>query len=436
MALQDGFANDGRKGRLHVVVIGAGIVGASCALELIRDGHAVTIVEPGQPGGEQAASYGHGCWISPASVVPMSMPGLWRRVPGYLLNPHGPLTIRWRYLPRLAPWLARFLLAGASVAKVEKTALALARLLHDSPQRHRTLADEIGRPDLIRREGLLYAYPDRKALEADALGWRLRRMTGLHWKELDEAALRQREANLAKRYRLGLLVEDGAHCVDPSAYVAQLAATAVARGARLVRSSCRRIVLAGDRLSGVETGDGETIACDRVVVAAGIWSKTLARQAGDRIPLESERGYHGEIDGQSDGPCFPVMPSDGRMANTPTAQGLRLAGQVELASVDAPPDWDRVEILLRHARDTYPALNKREDLKVRRWLGNRPSTPDGLPVIGPSRRTPEVLYAFGHGHVGFASGPVTGRMIADLVSGGGESGALDAFSARRFRWWG
>lgn len=155
---------------MRIVVIGAGIVGASCALELLRDGHEVTVIEPAEAGGPQAASYGHGSWISPASVVPMSMPGLWRQVPGYLLNPNGPLVIRWRYIFKLMPWLVRFLRAGSTVSKVEATASALALLLGDAPQRHQALAAEIGRPDLVRREGLLYAYADRKALEADALG--------------------------------------------------------------------------------------------------------------------------------------------------------------------------------------------------------------------------------------------------------------------------
>lgn len=417
---------------MRIVVIGAGIVGASCALELLRDGHEVTVIEPAEAGGPQAASYGQGCWISPASVVPMSMPGLWRQVPGYLLNSKGPLVIRWRYILKLMPWLIRFLRAGSTVSKVEATASALALLLGDAPQRHQALAAEIGRPDLVCREGLLYVYADRKALEVDALGWKLRRMTGVSWRELDRAELAEREPRLAERYGLGLLVEDGAHCIDPGSYVARIMRVAIDRGAALLRARATGFVFEKGRLIAVKT-DVSQISCDRVVIAAGIWSKTLARMCGDAIPLESERGYHGEIIAPEVGPVHPVMPADGRMANTPTARGLRLSGQVELATIDAPPDWSRVDVLMAHAKGTYPGLAGSPSQKMERWMGHRPSTPDGLPVIGPSSRFPDVIYAFGHGHVGFASGPVTGRIVADQISGRAMNINIGVFSPRRFR---
>ncbi|MCV9960460.1 FAD-binding oxidoreductase [Pararhizobium sp. BT-229] len=419
-------------GEKHTVVIGGGIVGACTALELIRAGQKVTIVDLGEPGGRQAASYGHGCWISPASVVPMSLPGLWKQVPSYLMNPKGPLVIRWRHFPTLLPWLVRFLLAGASVRKVESTAQALSWLLRDSPERHQVLSEKLGMPDLIRRDGLLYAYPDRRAFEREALAWHLRRITGLRWRELDRTALALREPGLDEHYSFGILAEDGAHCIDPGAYVARIAKAALADGAQLVRARVSEFVFEDDRLSGVRTDQG-TIACSRAVVAAGAWSKALARCAGDRIPLESERGYHGVVSLERGGPRHPVMPSDGKMANTPTTQGLRLSGQVELASIDAPPNWRRVDILLEHARKTYPALAKLKDIEIDRWMGHRPSTPDGLPVIGRSSRSPDVFYAFGHGHVGFASGPITGSIVAQQITGNDQPFNIRPYSPRRFR---
>lgn len=418
---------------MHIVVVGAGIVGASCALELLRDGHQVTIVEPGKPGGRQSASYGHGCWISPASVVPMSMPGLWRQIPGYLLDPTGPLVIRWRHIGTLMPWLLRFVIAGSTVPRVEQTARALATLLTDSPARHRAIAEEIGRPDLIRSEGLLYAYPSREHFEAEKLAWHLRRMTGLRWRELDAVELATREPSLSDRYRFGVLAEDGAHCVDPAAYVSAIVELAVARGATLLETKVVDLVFNGGRLIAIGTENGP-LPCNRAVIASGVWSKKLARIAGDHVPLESERGYHGVIASSEGGPLHPVMPSDGKMANTPTSQGLRLSGQVELASVDTPPSWNRVDILLDHALKTYPSLGHKSNLVVDRWMGHRPSTPDGLPVIGTSSRSPDVVYAFGHGHVGFASGPATGRMVADHVAGVHGDRDAKPFSPRRFSW--
>ncbi|BAI74494.1 D-amino-acid dehydrogenase (plasmid) [Azospirillum sp. B510] len=416
---------------MHVVVSGAGIVGASCALELVRDGHRVTILEPATPGGRQSASYGHGCWISPASVVPMSMPGLWRQVPGYLFDPQGPLVIRWGHLPRLAPWLFRFMMAGATVGRVERTAAALASILADSPGRHLALSSEVGCGELIRQDGLLYAYPDRRAFEAEALSWRLRRMTGLKWRELDRAGLEAREPGLSDVYRFGVLVEEGAHCRDPGRYVSAIVAHAVALGARLVPARATGFAFDGSRLAAVET-DGGPIPCDRAVIASGIRSKALAVAAGDPVPLEAERGYHAVVEDGSAGPLHPVMPSDGRMANTPTADGLRLSGQVELASIDAPPNWRRADILVDHAKRTYPGLPGGAEAVRDRWMGHRPSTPDGLPVIGPASRSSDIIHAFGHGHVGFASGPITGRIVADLIAGASPVRDVAPFAASRF----
>jgi D-amino-acid dehydrogenase len=363
----------------------------------------------------------------------MSMPGLWKQIPGYLLNPRGPLVIRWRHIGKLLPWLVRFVLAGATKRRVERTARALSVLLADSPARHEALACELGRSDLIRRQGLLYAYPDRRAFEREKLAWYLRKVTGLRWCELDSARLKAREPNLSDRYTFGILAEDGAHCVDPEAYVSAIADMAVARGAKLTTASATGLIFDGDRLTAVET-DAGPLPCDCAVVASGIWSKKLARIAGDRIPLEAERGYHGVVNSAGTGPFHPVMPSDGKMANTPTAKGLRLSGQVELASVDTPPAWNRVDILIEHALETYPALGPREELSIDRWMGHRPSTPDGLPVIGVSSRSSDVFYAFGHGHIGFASGPITGRIVADEISRKSGNRDIMPFSPRRFRW--
>ncbi|HAE46034.1 MAG TPA: amino acid dehydrogenase, partial [Tistrella mobilis] len=169
----------------QAVVIGAGIVGVCAALALRQAGLAVTLVDPDEPGGEQAASYGNGAFITPASIIPMSVPGLWRKVPGYLLDRDGPLTIRWRHLPRLTPWLLRFLAAGMTTARVERTAAILSGLLHDAPDRHAALAAAADVPGLIERRGVLYVYPDRAAFAAEALSWRLRRTAGVVWRELD-----------------------------------------------------------------------------------------------------------------------------------------------------------------------------------------------------------------------------------------------------------
>jgi D-amino-acid dehydrogenase len=414
----------------HVVVIGAGIVGAATALELLRDGHRVTIVEPGDPGGEQAASYGNGTQLNPSSVIPMSAPGLWKKVPGYLADPLGPLAIRWSYLPRLLPWLWRFVRAGATEARVAAIAHALRPLLLEAPERHRRLAEEAGVGDLIACQGVLYVFPSRADFEAEGLSWRLRRENGVRWLELPEDELRQREPTLDRRYKFALLVEENGQCRDPGAYVNALVQHACALGATLRRARATGLRIESRRLRAVRTDAGD-IDCDKAVIAAGAWSKMLAAAAGDRVPLETERGYHVLIENPGIAPRYPLSPSDGKMACVMTPQGLRLAGQVELAGLAAAPNWARADVLRDFARRVFPNLPA--DMQVKTWMGHRPSMPDGLPCIGPASGCPDVLHAFGHGHIGLTAGPTTARLVADLI--GGMPPAIDPapYAAARFR---
>ena len=232
----------------RVVVIGGGVVGLASAIALLRDGHAVTIVEPGMPGGEQSASYGNGTLLNPSSVVPMSSPGLWRKLPGYLADPLGPLTIRWSYLPRLLPWLRRFAAAGSTAAKVEAIGRALRPLLADAPALHRALAEAAEFGDLIVRQGVLFAFPDRAAFEAEALSWRVRRENGTRWLELGADELRRREPALDHRYTFGILVEENGQCRDPGAYTAALARYAARLGAEIVQTAATGFRIEARRL--------------------------------------------------------------------------------------------------------------------------------------------------------------------------------------------
>jgi D-amino-acid dehydrogenase len=417
----------------RVVVIGGGVVGLACAIELLRDGHVVTIVEPGSPGGEQAASYGNGTLLNPSSVIPMSSPGLWKKVPGYLMDPLGPLTICWSYLPGLLPWLLRFVRAGSTATKVAAIGRALQPLLADAPALHRKLAEEAGVGELITRQGVLFAFPDRAAFDAEALSWRVRRDNGVKWLELDEDELRQREPSLDRHYKFAVLVEENGQCRDPGAYVAALARHATALGADIMRTGATGFRVEAGRLHAVTTRDGE-IACDKAVIAAGAWSKVLAAAVGDRVLLETERGYHVVISDPGVEPRYPVMPSDGKMACVMTPAGLRLAGQVELAGLEAAPNWQRAEVLLKFARRVYPGLPA--DLppeRVKLWMGHRPSTPDGLPCLGLASGCRDVVHAFGHGHVGLTAAATTGKIVADLLTGRTPPFDLAPYAAARFR---
>ncbi|QOZ25230.1 FAD-binding oxidoreductase [Bradyrhizobium sp. CCBAU 51753] len=415
----------------HVAIIGAGAVGVISAIEALRAGHRVTLIDPGEPGGEQAASYGNAGWLSSHSVIPPAEPGTWKKVPGYLMDPLGPLAIRWSYLPKALPWLVKYLLSSRTEAQVEATARAMRDLLKDAPLLHRRLAEEAGVPELIERRGVMHVFPSRAPFDRD-LGWRIRKRVGIEWLELDENEMRQREPDLHPRYKFGVVVEEAGRCRDPGAYVAALAAHAIANGAVRVAAKATGLKLQGDRLVAVVTESGE-IACDAAVVAAGARSKQLTASIGDTLPLETERGYHVMIENPESGPRNSMMASDAKMVVNWTDKGLRAAGTVEIAGLDAEPNWKRAEILREHLLSMFPKLPK--DIpasRIKTWFGHRPSMPDGRPCIGYARAMRDVVYAFGHGHVGLVGSARTGRLVAQLLSGREPEIPLAPFAPARF----
>lgn len=416
----------------HVVVIGAGIVGAFAAVEALRDGHQVTIVEPEQSGGEQAASYGNGAWITEGTLLPISMPGLWRKIPGYLLDPLGPFAIRWTYLPALLPWLLRFVRAGSTVSRVTATARARRDLIASAMSRYRALAEEAGLTGLIVDHGLLYVYPSRAEFAAEALDWQLRRTYGLTWVELETVQLLRIEPGIGPAYGFGAHLKDGCNLTDPGAFVAGVVQHARRLGAAFVQARANGFRMEDGKLVAVVTDAGE-VACDKAFICAGIHSKRLAQAAGDRVPLESERGYHIVLADPEYVPRHAIMPSDGKMALTMTTAGLRVAGQVELGGTAAAPDWRRADILLHYLARVFPAIARYPDeSRLKRWMGHRPSTPDGLPCLGRSTRSADILYGFGHGHSGLAMAPISARLLVDIVSGNPPLIDPAPYSVKRF----
>jgi len=417
---------------LTIAVIGGGIVGLCTALELQRSGHHVLLIEPGEPGGRQAASYGNATWINPAAIIPISLPGLWRKVPGFLFDRTGPFTVRWRDLPKLAGWLAQFLAAGRDWRRVEACARRRYPLCRDTVSAHQSYAAEADIGHLVRQEGLIHVYPDRNAFVAESRVWSLRRDFGIRFSEIEEPELRRLQPELSSAYRFGARLDDAGQIADPGAYCAALARLLIERGAERITARALGFDSAGGRLRAVVTDQG-AVACDRAVIAAGIGSGALALNAGDRVPLISERGYHVVIPDPGVELGAGLMPSDGQMGVVSTPQGLRLAGQVELADPAAPPDWRRVEILLGYARKMFPGQAERfAAAKIDRWMGNRPSTPDGLPCIGPASASSDIVHAFGHAHTGLTQAPATARLVAALIDRHEPPFDPTPYSARRF----
>ncbi|MCG7505327.1 NAD(P)/FAD-dependent oxidoreductase [Mesorhizobium retamae] len=414
----------------RVAVIGAGIVGMMSAYYLFRAGCSVTVIDPAEPGDMRASSFGNGGWLSPSLVTPGAMPGLWKQVPKMLLDPKGPLTIDIRRLPRLLPWLFRFLWSGATERRVRPTSKALSSLVGSCPELHQQVAREIGADHLIEPRGLLFLYRDRQAFEREALPWALRREFGATWTEFDEQQLRIEEPNVPERYRFGVLVAGG-HCVDPGGFVAEIARYLFSQGVQYRQSSALDFAFDGGRLAGVHTADG-TVSCDKAVISAGAWSAQLARKVGNNIPLEAERGHHIVVAGEGPKLRNRLFLTDHKITVRTFKDATKVTGQVDFSGLETPANPLRFEVLHDLVADALPILKSGAQRKLSTWMGRRPSLPDGRPAIGRSRRSADVVLAFGHGHVGFAAGPETARLVTGLITGGVDEDLLAPFSPSRF----
>jgi len=413
----------------RVGVIGAGMVGVCAASYLQRDGHSVFMVDPGVPG--EGASFGNAGAFNASSVTPVAMPGIVKNVPKWLRDPLGPLSLRWTYLPAVLPYLVRFVRAGTE-AKVHAQARALRPLVGATLAALQPLVKDAGAERLVHQRGHLYVYRSAESLAKDNLAWALRRENGVEVDEFDADELRQLEPALSRDYVRGLLVRENGHTSNPFGLVSALVECFRRNGGVILRASATGFRIDGGHLTAIQTDAGE-LAADAAVVTAGAWSKPLAASLGDRVPLETERGYHLMIRDPEVMPSIPTADGDGKFVATPMDTGLRFAGTVELAGLNAAPDWRRARILLEQGRRMLPGLAREHpEERISVWMGHRPSMPDSLPVLGRSRATPDVVYAFGHGHVGMTAAPMTGRLVADLVAGRPPAIDISPFAAARF----
>ena len=408
-----------------VAVIGAGIVGACCAGWLQRKGMDVTLIERNAPG--EATSFGNAGSLSPTAVLPVAMPGMIRQIPGWLLDPLGPLTVRWSYLPRALPWLLRFL-RRANAEAMWETANSLRPLLRPLFECYEPLVERAEVKELIRREGIIYLYDSEADFRASKRAEDMRRKLGAVLEDLSAADIQRMVPGLSSAFKWGTYAPENGFTTNPARLARAIVDSVVARGGSLVKAETTDIVPRRDGKLMVQTSAGELLA-DAVVVSAGAWSHRLTARLGDRIPLETQRGYHVTVANPGVQPGRMVNWVLPRVYATPMEMGMRFAGTVEIAGLDAAPNWARADALLRLGKRLYPDM---DTSSVSRWMGHRPCLPDSMPVIGPSPRAANVYYAFGHGHVGMCGAPGTGRTIAELVAGEKPQVDITPFRPERF----
>jgi glycine/D-amino acid oxidase-like deaminating enzyme len=393
-----------------VLVIGAGVAGLSAALHLRRAGMAVTVIDR-LPPGTGGASFGNAGMISAAIVAPSSMPGMWKQIPRWLLDPMEPLAIRPLHLPRALPWLLRWLAAGRE-ARVRPISLALHALLRDAFAEWRALVGPATADALLRDSGQVLASEAPPDPAQAAFDRSLRDAAGIASERLDRAALDRLFPGLAPSVRSGMLLPGNGYCRDPGGLLTALADVLRAEGGVVLAEEAQKLVPDGDGWM-VMTGIANHRA-RRVVVAAGAWSRRLLAPLGLSLPLEAERGYHAMLPAPSIELPMPISVRSRGVGLAPMAEGLRAAGTVEIAGLDAPPDEARALRLADQARALFPGLTHGTP---RLWMGPRPGTPDSLPLIGATGRRPGLFLCCGHGHLGLTSSPASGRLLAALVTG-------------------
>lgn len=408
----------------RIAVIGAGIVGCSCALWLQRKGIAVTLIDPGEPG--SGTSSGNAGTIADYGCVPVNNPALFKRLPSLLTSRESPLSLNLGYALAHPSWMIRFL-GNCREHKVARITRVLGKLLAKTYEGLDPLLDMANARDLVRQHGCMYVYENEQQFQAALPSNRARRAQGFDYVELDRADIHDLEPALKFPFERGLLFESASHVVNPRALCQRYYECFLENGGEFIRQRAVGIEQGVDSVQ-LRLDNGGNLQPDRIVVAAGAFSKTIGGLPMGALPLDTERGYHIEFDDMQHLLQRPVSWNAAGFYATPMEHGMRFAGTVEIAGLDAPHNPRNIAYLTRKAH-VMLELPERPD---REWLGFRPTLPDALPVIGYSVGSEYVLFAFGHQHIGLTLAGITGKLIAELANGEEPDHDLRPFSARRF----
>jgi glycine/D-amino acid oxidase-like deaminating enzyme len=393
----------------RILVIGAGVAGLSTALYLQRSGRRVTVIDPTPAGG---ASFGNAGMISADTAVPIALPGMLRKVPGWLLDRRGPLSVRAVYFPKALPWLLRWVEASR-MARVLEISDAMRALHRDAFECWKELLGQERFYALIRPVGQVHAWESETETQSAALERKLRERHGISSEPLTADDLRQMFPGISHTIRRGVLMPGNGYTVNPQRLVRTLGDLLIEAGGEIASERAMKIIPQEDEPGyAVMTNVAYRFARE-VVLAAGAWSRQLLDPLGVRLPLETERGYHAMLPSPGIEVKTTISNKTRSFGVTPMETGLRVAGTVEIAGLEAAPNEQRAKVLLEHVRAMFPDVDSRGHSF---WMGFRPSTPDSLPILGPAPGRPGLFLAFGHGHFGMTGGPPSGRLVSRLIN--------------------
>lgn len=392
-----------------VTILGAGIVGIATALSLTERGFSVALIDRNPPA--EGASYGNAGSLSPWSCVPQSMPGLWKSVPKWLIDPEGPIALRVGYAAKFLPWAVKFLQAGRE-DRLPAIADAMLALTRPTVTLYRHHLEGTGSEALVRDSVYVHAYRNANDANLSNLAWRMREERQVPLELVKGDALREVEPDLSPAFEAAVLIKQQGRAMDPGAIGKALAAKAERLGVAFLQRSVERIAPAGGGWR-IDTDQG-ALSAKRVVVAMGAWSAKLMADLGVDAPLEAERGYHLVFKDPGVTLNNAIMNVDAKFVVSSMNAGVRCAGTAEFAGIDAAPDYRRAHVFKKLAKDMFPGLNTED---TEEWMGPRPSTPDSVPYLGDVPGFPNLYAAYGHGHTGMTMGPQTGEVIARLIAG-------------------
>jgi D-hydroxyproline dehydrogenase len=408
---------------LKIGVVGAGIQGVSNALFLQKKGFDVTIFDKEEPG-SPAASYGNAGHFSPYACVLMNRPDILTDIPAMLLSSTGPLALKWNYVPKMIPWFLKFL-RNCTTKRMMHTAKNMHQILDLALSAYDELLDDINLEGLVERKGILYIW-NNQSLKSRELEIQVRHELGVDQQVVSSKEIHDLEPNIKPFYHGGVYYKYGRHARNPKKILLKLFSLFLNNGGKFLKMNVQDINF-DDEKPAVKT-ETQRYIFDKVVIACGAFSKKFTDNLGEKIPLDTERGYHVHFKDCDHLLNRPVIFQNRGFGITPMEQGLRVVGTVEFGGLKNPPSKPRVKNLINNAKYMLGDLPEHED----EWLGFRPTLPDFLPVIGPSKNYRNIFYCFGHHHLGWTLGPISGKIIAGMIAEENSNLNLDPYSSKRF----
>ena len=407
---------------LKIGIIGAGIQGVCTALFLQKKGYQVTLFDRDEPG--NAASYGNAGHFSPYASVPFNRPDVITDVPAMLFSSRGPLALKWNYVPKMIPWFIKFLL-NCRKEKMMHTAKNMHQILSLSLPAFDELFDDISLDGLVENKGVLYIWTDHN-LKSRELENQIRKELGIKQQLLNPKEIHDLEPNIKPFYHGGVYYDYARHAKNPKKILIKLFENFIEKGGKFLKLNIKNIDFDGEKP--VLRSETQRFIFDKLVIACGAFSKKLTDMLHENIPLDTERGYHVHFKNCEHLISRPVVYANRGFGMTPMEQGLRVVGTVEFGGLQNPLSKSRVKNLILNAKDMLDGLPEHKD----EWLGFRPSLPDFLPVIGPSKNYKNVFYSFGHHHLGWTLGAISGKIISIMIDNENTNMDLQPYSSIRF----